>query len=103
MATVTLPAGTKEYLILDLTDATNTVTDLTTSTAKYDIKDVSNAFKVTAGTVIFDGSHGLKFYCMADTTTGGGWAAGNYRLYAYFIVGAEAPRLGPFPFTVDNT
>ena len=54
MASVILTAGTKEYLIVDLTDATGTVTDLTAATARYDIKDAGGVLKVTAGVVAFD-------------------------------------------------
>lgn len=103
MASVTLTAGTKEYLIVDLADSTGVINDLTTATARYDIKDQGGALKVTAGTVAFDGTHALKFYCLADTTTGGGWAAGAYRLYVYFTVGSEIPRIGPLTFSVDGS
>lgn len=96
----TLPAGTKEYLILDVTDALGQLATLDGTTPKYDVKDVANAFKYTQATAT---NVVMRVYCMIDTMQGGAWAAGEYRLYINFTTAPELPRLGPFTFTVDGS
>jgi hypothetical protein len=95
---VTLPVGTKEYLMLDVDDLLDVLTTLNGTTPTFDVKDQAGAFKYTAQAAT---NVGMRLYCLVDTALGGAWAAGNYRLYVNFTTAPELPRLGPFTFVVD--
>lgn len=96
----TLPIGTKEYLLVDITDLLNNLATLDGTTPKYDVKDQGGAFKYTQATAT---NVVMRLYCIIDTMVGGAWAAGTYRLYINFTTAPELPRLGPFTFTVDDS
>ena len=98
MATPVLPQGTKEFLIVDVDDASDQLTTLVGTTPKYDIKDSTGTLKVNQGTPT---AVGMRLYCLADTTAGGLWAGDTYRLYVNFITGGEAPKIGPMEFIVS--
>jgi hypothetical protein len=38
-----------------------------------------------------------------DTTVGGVWDNGEYRLFVKYTVGSEVVRKGPFYFTITET
>src|SRR5688500_10915117 len=95
-----LPAGTKEYLLVDVVDLLGNLATLDGTTPRYDVKDSNGNLKYTqavATNVV------MRLYCMIDTLLGGAWAAGNYRLYVNFTTAPELPRLGPYMFTVDDS
>ena len=95
----TLPLGTKEYLLVDVSDMLNSLATLDGTTPKYDVKDSLDVLKYnqqTATNVV------MRLYCMIDTMLGGAWPAGNYRLYVNFTTAPELPRLGPFTFVVSD-
>lgn len=97
---VTLTQGTIEYLIVEVTDELHTLADLTGTAPKFTVLDTNGVIKVNEanGTPV-----GMKVYCLVDTTAGGLWTGGNYRLYLRLTTAPEVPRLGPFAFTVDAT
>lgn len=95
-----LPAGTKEYLLVDVVDLLGNLATLDATTPKYDVKDQNGVMKYTQATAT---NVVMRLYCMIDTLSGGAWAPGNYRLYINFTTAPELPRLGPFPFTVDDS
>ena len=96
---VVLPAGTKEYLLVDVEDLLGNVTTLSGHNPRYTVLDAADVAKYTdqAGT-----STGMTAYCMVDTTSGGAWAAGMYRLYLRFDATPEVPYIGPFEFEVSD-
>lgn len=96
----TLPAGTKEYLIVDVVDLLNNLVTLDGTTPKYDVKDAAGAFKYTQEPAT---NQVMRLFCMIDTMLGGAWAGGTYRLYINFVTAPELPRLGPYTFTVDDS
>lgn len=96
----TLPAGTKEYLIVDVVDLLNNLVTLDATTPKYDVKDAQGNLKYNQEPAT---NQVMRLFCMIDTLLGGAWAAGNYRLYINFTTAPELPRLGPFTFVVDDS
>lgn len=91
--------GSKENIFVDFVDRSNTVTDLSGSGPTFDVIDSSEVFKVTAASAT---GAGLRITVPLDTTVGGVWAEGEYRLFVKFSVGAEVVRKGPFFFTITE-
>jgi len=89
--------GSKENVFIDFVDRSGAVTDLSGSGPTFDVMDSTDAFKVTAGGAT---AAGLRITVPLDTTVGGTWAEGDYRLFVKFSVGAEVVRKGPFFFTI---
>jgi len=89
--------GTKENVKVTLTDSTGLVTDLSGSGPTFDVIDSTDTFKVTASGAT---ASGLIITVLLDTTVGGTWAEGEYRLFVKFTVSSEVIRKGPFYFTV---
>lgn len=98
---VTLPQGTKEFLLVDVQDLLLNLVTLDGTTPKFDVKDVANVMKYTQQAAT---NSQMRVYCLIDTSAAhaqGLWPAGNYRLYINFVTAPELPRLGPYPFVVD--
>lgn len=62
------------------------VDDLDDTPAKYTDEPATNS--------------GMMIICLIDTTDGGLWARGKYRLYVSFTSGSQIPKLGPIDFYV---
>jgi len=92
--------GTKENIRCTLTDRSNTVTNLNSSSPTFDVLDFNDVAKVTAGSAT---ASGMVITVLLDTTAGGLWAVGEYRLFVKFTVGSEVVRKGPFYFTITLT
>lgn len=97
---VTLPQGTKEYIVVNVDDELDNLLTLDGTTPQYRILTEAGVEKLTWTNAVIQV---MKLFCMVDTQSGGLWAAGEYRLYARFTTAPELPWLGPFPFTVDNS
>ncbi len=89
--------GTKENIHVDVDDTTDTVTDLSSSGPTFDVIDSADVFKVTASGAT---ASGMRITVLLDTTVGGTWAEGEYRLFVKFTVGSQVIRKGPFYFTI---
>lgn len=89
--------GTKENVRVTFVDRTGLVTDLSGSGPTFDVIDSADVFKVTAGSA---SASGLIITVLLDTTVGGTWAEGDYRLFVKFTVGSEVIRKGPYYFTI---
>lgn len=92
-----LAKGTKEHLKADVTDDNSAVTDLSTSGPTFDVVDFADVFKVTAASAT---AAGMIITVPLDTTVGGTWAEGEYRLFVKFTVGTQVIRKGPFYFQI---
>ena len=82
--------GTKEIIVVDMTDKTGAVTDLSglspTFTVEYhDGTVIVNAAAATATL--------MRILCLINTTTGGPWLDGAYKLFIGFTVGTEIPKV----------
>lgn len=89
--------GSKENVHVDLTDRSGLVTDLSGSGPTFDVIDSNDVFKVTAGSA---SASGMRITVLLDTTVGGVWAEGEYRLFVKFTVGSEIVRKGPYFFLI---
>lgn len=89
--------GTKEHAHVDFVDRTGQVTDLSGSGPTFDVIDFNEVAKVTAASA---SASGLRITVLLDTTVGGVWAEGEYRLFVKFTVGSEIIRKGPYYFQI---
>jgi hypothetical protein len=96
-----LPQGTKEYLIVDVEDELGAIADLSSHNPEFRVinPDPTDTDKVTwtnVGLVVTL----MKVRCLVDTSSGGGWPPGTYRLQLRFTATPELPWLGPYEFDV---
>jgi hypothetical protein len=89
-----LPLGSKEYLVVDVTERLNNLTTLDDIILTFDVTDNEGTDKINDEPAT---NQDMKAYCLIDTT---GWRPDEYELSLKMIVGVEAPILGPFPFKV---
>ncbi len=92
--------GTKEYLLVDVTDESLQLTTLVGTTPRFDVYTEAGVAKITAQAAVVDPVLLLRMRCLVDTATPSLWAAGNYFLYPKFDTLPEIPRLGPYLFVV---
>jgi hypothetical protein len=92
-----LAKGTIENLKADVMDGDSAVTDLAGSGPTFDVIDANDVFKVTASGAT---AAGMIITVPLDTTVGGVWGEGEYRLFVKFTVGAQVIRKGPFYFQI---
>jgi len=92
-----LAKGTKETIHADYIDRSGLITDLSGSGPTFDVIDFADVFKVTAGSAT---AAGLRISVPLDTTVGGVWVVGEYRLFTKFTVGADVIRKGPYYFQI---
>lgn len=90
--------GSKENVHVDFVDRSGAVTSLVGSGPTFDVIDSGDVFKVTAGSATAPG--GMRITVLLDTTVGGTWAEGDYRLFVKFTVGAQVIRKGPYYFVI---
>jgi len=108
-----LPQGSTEYLRVDVTDRTGALTSILGTNPTYDVKAPNgdllydNEAAVASDEEDDNGNTIFVVKCMIDTDTTGPtsslWPGGEYRLYIDFTTTPEMPRLGPYPFTVDES
>ena len=89
--------GSKENVDVEFEDRTGLVTDLSGSGPTFDVIDSADVFKVTAGSAT---ATGMIIKVLLDTTFGGTWAEGEYRLFVKFTVSAQVIRKGPYYFQI---
>jgi hypothetical protein len=93
----TIAKGTDEFVRIEFVDRAELITDLSGSGPTFDVIDSNDVFKVTGGSAT---ASGLIITVPLDTTAGGIWAEGEYRLFVKFTVGSEVIRKGPYYFTI---
>jgi len=93
--------GSIEELIVDIDDTLNGVTDLTTLSPRYDVKDKAGNVKMNNQVATVDAVNKMRLHCLIDTTLGGNWASGHYFLYPRFTAAPESPNVGPLEFKVN--
>jgi hypothetical protein len=99
MEDVRLTLGTKEQVVLDITDRLKNLTTLNGTNPVYDLRREGDDWKIQNVAVT---NTGMRAFCLIDTT---GWTVddvGTYQLYIKFSASPEIPRLGPFEFKVDK-
>lgn len=100
MAIGYLVPGTKENVHVDFVDRSGLVTSLAGSGPTFTVKDSAGADKVT--NVAATGA-GMRITCLLDTTVGGVWAEGEYRLFVKFTVSSQVIIKGPYYFNLKFT
>lgn len=93
---ITLPRGTKENLIVDVTDRLGSLTTLNGANSTFDIRKKGEAWLLQGQSVI---NIGMRAYCLIDTSS---WVVGVYELFINFQALPEQPRIGPHEFEVAN-
>ena len=91
--------GSKEYVIVDVSDKLGTITNLASLTPKYFVKkklDGTTALADTDPNVV----SGMKLSCLIDTTIAA-FVPGIYQLFVKFTSAPEAPILGPIEFEIS--
>ena len=96
-----LARGTKEFVVVDVTDRLHNIDDLTPYTATYSVVAKSDAtVKYTNAAANLEE---MQVSCMFDTSAthaGGLWDADIYLLTIKLFIGSEVPLLGPFEVKV---
>jgi hypothetical protein len=95
-----LTRGTKEYLVVEITDTLNNLTTLSGADPTFDVvtdDDDETAIVTGQSCIIQD----MLALCLMDTTDEA-FAEGNYKAFVKFNALPEVPRLGPFRFRVDD-
>jgi hypothetical protein len=91
--------GTKENVRVTYEDRSGLVTTLVGSAPTFDVIDSAEVYKVTAASA---SASGMIITLLLDTTAGGTWAEGEYRLFVKFTVGSQVIRKGPYFFTITE-
>lgn len=94
--------GTKQYLLVEVTDIAATVFDLAPHNPRYTVQDDADnyGYNNQAGSAV-----DMTVYALIDTTVDPAgaftWTADtHYRLWVRFDLSPENPYLGPFDFYV---
>lgn len=95
---IELTQGTIETVVVDLTDRLGNLSTLDGSNLRFDVKDRAGAFKVNNASAP---NNGMRALPLIDTTLGGVWPSGEYRLYLRFNAPNDTPVIGPIPFQVN--
>ena len=98
----TLVKGTKEYLIVDVTDILGTIVSLTGSNPVFDIYQDETPILLSQAA----SPSNMRLLCLLDTSLVVGGAPpvqleGEFELYVQFTALPEVPRLGPMKFRID--
>ena len=91
------PLGTKEYAVINVADALNTVADLAPLSPMFKVlnPDPTDTDKLAWAAVTQVTL--MKLFCLIDTT---GWTGGTYRIFIKFTATPEVPWLGPYELEV---
>jgi hypothetical protein len=92
--------GTKEYLIVDMTDKLGALTALDGTNPRFTVYDPTNVKWYTDQTA---SNVGMTVYCLVNTGAShpmGLWPPAEYRLSLHFDTPAESPVVEPGRFTV---
>lgn len=90
--------GTKETARVTIDDLSDLVSNLSGSGPTFTVKNEAGTDMVTD---VGATASGLVISCLVDTTVGGVWAEGEYRLFVKFTVGSEVIIKGPHYFMVS--
>jgi hypothetical protein len=91
--------GTKEHVIVKITDKLGELTTLDGANARFDLRKKGASTWVSQNVAVTN--IGMTAYCLIDTQAWTEADVGKYELYIYFNALPEVPRLGPFEFSVN--
>lgn len=93
---ITLPKGTKEFLIVVVSDKLALIDTLDGVSVTFTVLGEDDAPVVTDAVASVQDMNAL---CLIDTTT---WAEGYYRLFLKIDITPQVPLLGPLKFAVED-
>jgi hypothetical protein len=93
-----LPVGTKEFLVVDVSDALQNLSTLDGTVPTFDVIEEDGTPKITAAGGTLDPSRPMAVLCLVDTAS---WTPAEYRLFVTINAAPEVPRIGPFDFVVE--
>ena len=96
---VALPQGTKEHLVVEVTDALAGIASLSGTSPVYTVEAPDGSDRYTNAAVT--STQGMKAFCMIDTTTQT-WPVGTYKLWLRLTAAPEIPFLGPHEFIIEQ-
>ena len=101
---IAVASGSKEELIVEITDHRGLLSDLASAGAKYEVTDDAGAFLRGDGTYAnAEGATGIGMTIVSEVDhneSGVPWATGNYALYVWFTDGTQKIRRGPYWYKV---
>lgn len=97
----TFVSGTKEYILVTVGDRLEDVIDLTPLTPVFTVYDKNDVPMQSNTPAEVDTDDKLIAKCLVDTSTGGNWLSGIYRLFLTLSASPEFPVLGPVEFKVE--
>lgn len=101
---IQLVQGTIETVNATVTDLGGALTTLTGLSPVFDVVPVDPATDLDTVPAKYTNqsatNSGMMIICLIDTTSGGAWARGKYRLYVSFTYTSQVPKLGPMDFYV---
>ena len=95
----TIVSGSKEYVLVTVGDRLEDVITLVGLVPTFSVYDKDDTLKQTNVSADIDV---LVAKCLVDTTLGGNWASGIYRLFLKLNATPELPVLGPVEFRVEG-
>jgi hypothetical protein len=101
MSHIDVTQGSIETLIIDLDDAIDQLTDLSTTSCTFEVKDRAGAVKQAATAIVTYGGHPMRAGCRVDTTQPSLWPSSRYSIYLTFTDNPDTPVVGPFEFSVN--
>jgi len=96
---VQLNKGTKEHLIVDVSDRLGQLTSLEAASPKFDVRKRNETGWVVQHSPA--SPLGMTAYCLIDTSLAGFDEPDVYELFLQFDNSIETPRLGPMRFEVN--
>jgi len=100
---IAVAKGSKEELLVEITDHRGALSDLSGAGPKFDVTDDAGAFVYGNGT--YAGAQaataqGMTIAALVDHALGGFTAGNQYALYVWFVDGTQQVRRGPYWYKV---
>ena len=101
MSHIDVTIGSKETLLIDLDDALDNLTDLSTTNCEFKVTKNKTTLMQNWSAIQTYVSKPMRAGCLVDTTTPGVWTSGRYQIYLRFVDNPDTPVVGPFEFSVN--
>jgi hypothetical protein len=92
--------GTKENIVVDVTDITGGTVTLSGTSPNFDVLNVAGTALISA---VAATASVMTLLCLCDFSNTTTFPVGDYRLFVKFTVGTEVPRLGPINIQIVST
>lgn len=100
--TIDVLVGSKETLLIDLDDALDNLSDLSTASCEFKVNAKRTGTLMQNWSAIQTYvSKPMRAGCLVDTSMPGPWATGRYEIRLRFVDNPDTPVVGPFEFSVN--